>query len=341
MKKHCNQAGTPPGTTWRISSNELYTCRVADPRDLPGIHADNMMAGLAPGERLRYLLYSPIWEGKLAPFGITAEPASHAFAVAQDRFLISRDSHVKGAAPVLRIVPFSDVLYVQLGSSFCLGWFAVLFAEPARPAYKLLLFQAIRKDRFAAAIREYRSSVAQGHNLDPAQSEAAWDRVWGQDLSQAQRIRELLVFGERPIRALHSSELWVEQRSLWKRKWSCIVCEELLLATDIGIFHVARETYDRLVTWNIGMNVVYVPHQAVRSAAIAQKVLLGKRVNYVRLNLARKNVTTCLEVPFDESDVEKAEELVRHLMGRESSWNQKQVQAQSTHLTPSAKGVQT
>jgi hypothetical protein len=239
---------------------------------------------------------------------------------------------------VLRIVPFSDVLYVQLGSSFCLGYFAVLFAEHASPAYEPLLFRAIRRDRFAAAIREYRSSVAQGHNLEPAHSEAAWDKVWGQDLSQAERIRELLVSAESPIHALHSSELWVEQQGFWKRKWSCISCEGLLLATDIGVFHMARETYDRPVTWNIGMNVLCMPHQAVQSAVTIQKVLLGKRVNYVRLSLARKNVTTCLEVPFDESDIQTAEDLVRHLTGGESSWNQKQLQAQSTYLTPSAQG---
>jgi hypothetical protein len=170
VKKRYDQAGTRQETARRHSGHEPYAHRVADPRDLPGTHADNMMAGLAPGEKFRYLLYSPIWEGKWAPFGITTEPASHAIALAHDRFLISRDSHVESAAPPLSTIPSADVLYLQLGSSFCLGWFAVLFAEQAGPACESLLFPAIGRDRFAAAIRQYRSSVAQGQNLDPAQS---------------------------------------------------------------------------------------------------------------------------------------------------------------------------
>lgn len=312
MKKQRNQAGTVRETGWRLSGNEPYPCRVARPRDLPGIHADSITAGLAPGETLRYLLYSPIWEGgRRAPFGITAEPASHAAAVAHNRFLISRDPRVEGAAPALLTIPFADVLYLQLGSAFCLGWFAVLFAEQAGPACESLLFRAIRRDRFASAIREYRSSAARGHSPDPAQSGTAWEKVWRQcPYPQAERIRELLVPGERPRGLLHSSEQWVKQRGLWRSKWSCVACEGLLFATDIGVFYVARETYDRPVTWNVGMNVIYAPGQAVQSAAIAQKVVLGKRLHHLELTLGRKDVAACLEVPFDESEVEKAEDLV-------------------------------
>lgn len=337
MEKHCSQTETPREPTKWSSGHEPCACRVEDARDLPPRHADAMTAALMPGEKLRYLLYSPIWDGNQAPFGITAEPASHAVAVAHDRFLVSRYSHAEGATPTLRVIPFSDVLYVQLGSSFCLGWFAVLFAEQARAAYEPLLFRALSRDCFAAAICEYRRSSAEALSQSPATPGAAWKELWRQcSHSQAERIQELLFPGERPMGALRSSEQWVEQRGLWKRKWSCISCEGLLLGTNIGVFHVARETYERPVTWNIGMNVVHVPYAAIRSATIAQKVILGKRLHHVRLILARRNVATCLEVPFDESDIETAEGLVRHLTGGEASWSQSQVQAQSMYLRPSA-----
>jgi len=316
-------------TPGRHSGREPCPYDVAEACDLPGLHADNMMAGLGAGEKPRYLLYSPIWEGKSAPFGITAEPASHAVAVTHDRFVISRDFHAKSAKPELRTIPFSNVIYVQLGSSFCLGWFAVRFAERGPAACELMLFPAIGRDHFAAAVREYRSAIAHGRGPDPAQPAPTWDSIWGQDRLQAERMRELLVRGERPICALHSSELWVEQRSLWKSKWRCISYEGLLLATNTGIFHLSRETYDRPTTWNIGMNVLCVPYETVQSALIGQKVILGRRLHCLQLTLARKNASTCLEVPFAEADTEAGQAVVEHLAGAESSGSNRQVQVQS------------
>ena len=225
---------------------------------------------------------------------------------------------------------------MQLGSSFCLGWFAVSFAGQARAAYESVLFRAVRRDRFAAAIRQYRSNAAQSRPWNPAQPGPGWEKVWGQDRSQAERIGELLVPNEHPIGALHTSEQWAEQRSFWKRKWSCSSREGLLLATDMGVFQVARETYDRPVTWNIGMNVVYAPLQAVRSATIFGRALFGKRLHHVQVTLGIRDVTTCLEVPFDDNDIDAAKDLVQDLTARGSSWSQNQVHAESMNLTPSA-----
>ncbi len=316
--------------TTRHSGREPCPYDVAQPGDLPGVHAINVTAALAPGEKVRYALYSPIWDGRSAPFGISAEPASHAVVVGRDRFVISRDVHRDGASPGVRTVPFSDILYVQLGSSFCLGWLAVLFAAGGKAALETMLFPALGRDHFAAAVREYRSAVAQSAERDSAQSALLWDEVWMQDRLQAERTGELLVPGETPISALHSHELWAEQRGLWKRKWTCLSREGLLVLTNAGILHVARETYNRPVTWNIGMNVVCVPGEAVQSLAISTKLLSGRRLHYVQIVLARADAPACLEVPVAEDGVEAARGLSDHLLEAGILVGSKQVEAPAT-----------
>jgi len=87
-----------PETELRRESNgrESWVFRAADPSELLGVHAEHIGRALDPGEELRYLLYSPMWEGHGGPFDITAPPASHAVAVSERRFLISRDPHLPG-----------------------------------------------------------------------------------------------------------------------------------------------------------------------------------------------------------------------------------------------------
>jgi hypothetical protein len=276
--------------------HEPCACRLDDPRDLPRRHAEAMTAALGPGEELRCLLYSPIWEGRWAPFGLSAQPAAHAVAVTRERLLISRDTHAQGRPAQLRVIPLSNVLYLQLGSSFCLGWFSVEFAEEGTAARESILFEAVGRGRFAEAVRECRRAAAAAPAAGPALPDPAWQR----DRLQAERVAELLLPGERPLAALRSSERWEERRWLFRRKWKCIAPEGLLLVTDGGILRVTRETYERPVRWNIGMNVVCMARQAVRSAVRADKDASGQRVRRLMLVLARQGVTTCQEASYDD-----------------------------------------
>src|SRR5437667_6696230 len=118
---------TPSG--WQSTGREPGVFRAERPEELFGVHADLIAAALTPGERLRYLLYAPIWDGGEAPFGIWSHPASHAVAVTEHRFLLSEDRHTKGIIPSVRAIPFDQVLYVELGRALLLGWFAIRFIE--------------------------------------------------------------------------------------------------------------------------------------------------------------------------------------------------------------------
>jgi hypothetical protein len=89
-----NSQGKSQGAPeYKSSGREPYVFRVEKPEDLRGlhicVHADLMERALRCDEELLYLLYSPIFEAKKAPFGLQASPASHAVAVTKRRFIIS------------------------------------------------------------------------------------------------------------------------------------------------------------------------------------------------------------------------------------------------------------
>jgi hypothetical protein len=145
---------------WRSSGKEPYVFRVERPDDLRGlhigVHADLMERALRPDEGLLYLLYAPVWPEKKGPFGLHATPASHAVAVTKYRFIISEDRHKEGIAPTVQSIPFDQVLYVQLGSALCLGWFVIQFVEGKKTFCTTLFFTATGIGYFETLIRQYR-----------------------------------------------------------------------------------------------------------------------------------------------------------------------------------------
>jgi len=56
------------GTEWRSVGREPNVYEAQTPGDLLGVHAELIASSLLPGEELRYLLYSPIWDGTWTPF---------------------------------------------------------------------------------------------------------------------------------------------------------------------------------------------------------------------------------------------------------------------------------
>jgi len=226
---------------FRSNGREPYVFRVYHPGELFGSHADLMRATLGPEERPLYLLYSPIWEGEEAPFGVRAPSASHAVAVTDERFIVSEDRHQTGVPATVLNIPFRRVIEVELGNALLIGWFTLRFIRDRDVVSSSLLFPASTGMlHFAAAIRHYRRAT-QPAPASSSQGGMAWHEVLGATRTLlAGTIQALVLEGERAEHAVLSSETW-SGTARRRKPPVCLSANGILLLTDCGILHAEEQ----------------------------------------------------------------------------------------------------
>jgi hypothetical protein len=286
----------------RSRGREPWVFRVGKPEELPGAHSDLIAAAIRPGERLRYLLYSPIFEARTAPFGIEAYPASHALAVGEGRFLVSADGHREGKTAQLREVFFDQVLWVELGSALLLGWLVIRFVEGGSLRSLSLFYPATGTHHFEAILRAYRS-LAQTHAEAPPAALIDWPNVAGPvEPLLRERVERLMVEGERTVGLFVSLARWQTDRRarrtwrIWKSAPLCTVPSSLLLVSNLGFLYAVDEPPLRPGTLSFGVNVVAISRRQVKSAAL-------KRASYpplLQLTMGTGPTAPRLDLPWDD-----------------------------------------
>jgi hypothetical protein len=289
------------GTEWRSRGDEPFVYRADAPKDLLGVHAEVIASGLSPGESLRYLLYSPIWRGHQAPFGIRAEPASHAVAVAEDRFLVSHNPHAEGVEPTLDVIPFDKVLLVEVGTAHLLGWFSVRFVDEGKVNRLSMLFRSVGVEHFEAAVREYRMADAKDHPGGHVHNPAQWKQIWAKvPKPQAAGIEPLIAKGESALGVVQTSQSWGIRKRLWKEVPVCQSCDGVLIPTNFGLIYAADEASVSPSMRSYGVNVSCVPRQAIAAASIRHELTRSAFSGRLRLELRRGHTAIPFELPFDE-----------------------------------------
>jgi hypothetical protein len=307
---------TPESSEWQSVGREPRVYPAKEPSDLLGVHGEIMAAGLEPGERLRYMLYSPIWDGEDAPFGIKAVPASHGVAVTDTAILISANRH-DGTSPTFRRIPFDHILCVQLGTALLLGWFSVRYAEDVGvPATTSLLFTATGVEYFSAAVREYRMARMRqsgGHHVDFV---SRWEEFWKQQPADiVNRLKPLLCADENYVSSLHCEPKWSSVRWLWRRKPVCVVEESLLVATDAGLLWADRKREFRPNMYSFGINVSCIAPEDVVEASISSKAVDGLHVPCFDLVVKKAETLMAFEIPFDTAFEPEAKNIATNICG--------------------------
>ena len=311
MKKHFENPKVE-GTDWRSRGDEPFVYRADAPKDLLGVHAEVIASGLSRAESLRYLLYSPIWQGHQAPFGIRGEPASHALAVATDRFLISHNPHTEGVEPTLQVVPFDKVLLVELGKAHLLGWFSMRFADEGQVNRVSILFRSAGIEPFAAAVREYRAADARGRLTMSTGSRMRWKPVWRRvPTPQAVLMEPLVTPRENPLGIVRTSQTWGIRKRLWKEVPVCLSCDGVLIVTNLGLMYAADEAAVSPSMRSYGVNVYCIPRRAIAAATIRHELSHSTFVGRLRLELRRGDVSMPFDLPFDERVTARAITLAR------------------------------
>jgi hypothetical protein len=320
MKHFESERTSAKSQNWRSSGREPYVFSVDRPQDLFGVHAHLIEAALRRNEGIRYLIYAPIWQGREAPFGIHASPASHGVAVTEDRFLISEDHHIREIAPTILSIPFDQVLCVEVGSALILGWLVIRFLENDKLSCTSLLYSATTGgDHFNSAIREYRRIIRPTYKL-PSRRGLQWHEVYQHTpLVQGDRLRSLTVKGEYPVHMVRSSEFWGSKKRWWKTVPVSLAANATLISTNVGLTFAVEESAIRPNAFSFGVNISCISFNAVKSAHLFEEKKDQEHLRFLRLGVGRNSVSVNFDIPFDEESYKATNNLVRYLMEEISS----------------------
>jgi hypothetical protein len=301
------------------SGHESWVFQAHAVDELCGHHAGLVGGALRPGERPDYLLYSPLREIAAGPFGLERTRGSHAIAVTSDRFIVSRDPHRATQTPVVRDIPFSSVLAVELGEALTLGWLVVRFVADGRATSETICFQSSGIDHFRAAARAWRaradSASAPGAAPAPASAPAPEDdeRAPGPSYLRHQ-VSPLLLSGERACVALHAGEVWRPDTA--RRRSACVSREISCVVTDRALVVAQSEAPPRRGTLVFAVNVTLIDRRAIRDVAVRTERGPAPAVTSAAIVVERKGVRRQLDLALGQLPPPSAEALATELLRR-------------------------
>jgi hypothetical protein len=294
---------------YKSRGRELHVFKADSPEGLLGVHTDLIASSLKPEERIHYLLYAPIREAGNAPFGIHAETASHALAVTDHRFLISKDRHIDKVTPTVQDIPFSQVICVEIGSALLLGWLAIHFIENGQLSCASLFYTARGSHHFERAIHAFRQLYGKTNNHWPAES-IPWTEVWEQTPKpQTEILKSIILEEEKPAYLFHSTETWGTEKR--RRKQVCLATEGLLLITDWGVLHAVDERPISPHILSYGVNVYCIPPGVLYSASYLEKEEHGLCRHILRLQAGKPPAIMNIDIPFDGNAHDNVADSVR------------------------------
>lgn len=297
---------------YHSSGKEPYVFRADGPEGLIGVHAELIASAVEPGEKIYYLLYAPIRKAGNAPFDIQAEPGSHAVAVTDHRFLISKDFHDEEAPPSIRSIPFDRILRIEVGSALLLGWFVVTFEDDGVLSKSSLFYTSTGSHHFEAAVREYRRLTGKTPAFSN-ETAIGWHAVWRlTPHSQIDFLKSLITDEERPVNILRFRETWMKVKKSDKK--ICLTTEGVILATDRrGCLHVTEEKPISPGILAYGINAFCFPIDIVRSALIVKGEKDNLAPGILRIELERTSVLVNHDLPLAQESFESAKEWLEHL----------------------------
>ena len=291
---------------------EPWIFRAASPEDLlVGAHPAAIAGALDPGEELRYLLYSPVWDSRPAAVGAPrAELASHAVAVTSARFVISRDLHHRGDPPQVWSVAFESLLAVELGRSVLTGWLLLRFDDGRQFAELPVIFHATAGGHhFAAAVRAYRRASSPDGGPGPtAGSVSVWDDAWVDRPYGLKEIADDLLLPAEALRErVATREVWRGAKRRAGTAASCDGTAGLLLLTDRGLLHVLRTEDGHRGPMDFGVAATVLPLDGLDRVELGRDGSTGTEGEFLRLVLARRETEWALRVRLVDQPAAAAE----------------------------------
>ena len=250
---------------YESSGREPHVFRADKPNGLLGIHRTQIAASIEPHEKIYYLINAPIREAHAIPFGIKAEPASHAVAVTQGRFIVSRNSHRHEEQPTIHSIPFPNIAFVELGNSLLLGWTAIHYSDADRSACLSFAFNAKGFHHFVAAIRAYR--CLRSHDpaeLDHAGHSPVVSPPQTPPKEEIPLLQAILTENEQIEQFFNFEETWYKPRKRGESA-SCLTPKSMVAITNHGLIHIIEQPPLRPKMISFGINACFFTLDTVDS----------------------------------------------------------------------------
>ncbi len=294
---------------WKSSGKESWVFRVDHPCELMGVHAKLIDKALLPHEKIEYCLYSPRKSASSAPFGLEAEEASYGICVTDKRFIVSKNNHVNGIAPVLISIDFSNILYCNIGRTLLLGWFSISHVQDGKIKSTTITFNSTGRDYFGKAFRSYKKYgiLLNENELDiDLLSVGSFIRKIS-DTIHRDHLRKLMTINERCISTFNCRYVWsspkVKKLFYRKSRQSYLVSKATILLTNKALL-IARDSVGFTISNSV--DVLCVPLERISSCSLSRENN-DKKAYKMEISFINEGTFLTLNIPLmsDAEDVEK------------------------------------
>jgi len=207
---------------WDSSGREDWVFSVKHPCELIGVHAKLIDKELKDSEKIEYCIYAPRVSSTSTPFGLRSEESSCGFCATDNRFIITKNRHIKGVEPSLTSIDFTDVVYFNIGSALLLSWVSITYVQDGKLKHLPILFSSNGRHHFEKALRSYKkyclSLNTDESSLDTFSASAFIHKI--SDNIHRKYLKTLISQNERLILTFSCQYLWhkaAEKKSFFRK----------------------------------------------------------------------------------------------------------------------------
>jgi hypothetical protein len=287
---------------WESSGGEDWVFSVKHPCELMGVHAKLIDAHLKDSEKVEYCIYSPRVSSTSTPFGFKSEESSWGLCATDNRFIISKNRHVKNAEPELFSISFGDVLYFNIGRALLLSWFSITYALEKEKRHIDILFASNGRHHFEKALRsckKYQNAVTTDvFGLESFSAASFIHKIHNK--RHAGSLKTLISSGEKCLCAFSCQCLWdkfLEKKSFFRKSEVFYYprSNATFLLTNKALL-LARDSLETGVS--NGVDILNMPLVKIKTASVLEEKLNDSTIQKIKISLAAATEDCSIEIPF-------------------------------------------
>jgi len=287
---------------WESSGKESWVFSVRHPCELIGVHAKLIDNQLRESEKIECCIYAPRISSTSTPFGLRVEESSSGVCVTDNRFIISKNRHIKDLEPSLFFISFDDILYLNIGRALLLGWFSITYAQGKEKKQIDILFSSIGRHHFEKALRSYKK-YQNAVNTDEYESEsfsAAGFIHKIQNKIHADSLKTLISSGEKLLCAFSCQYLWdksFEKRSFFRKKkfFYYPQSKATFLLTNKTLL-LARDSLETGIT--NGVDILTMSLGKIKAVSAIKENLNDSLIQRIKISLDQAAEEYLVEIPY-------------------------------------------
>jgi len=275
---------------WESSGGEDWVFNVKHPCELIGVHAKLIDKELKDSEKIEYCIYAPRISSTSTSFGFESEESSCGFCATDNRFIVTKNRHIKDTEPSLASIGFKDILYFNIGSALLLSWVSVTYVRDGKLEQMPILFASNGRHHFAKALRSYKKYClainSEGLNLDTFSASGFIHKI--SDNIHRDYLRILISTNERFILTFSCQYLWyktIEKKSLFRKSQESWAASKATVLFTTKALLIARNSLKDSV--GSCTDVLNVPLDKVSSLFLQEEKADDRAIHKLRINFIK------------------------------------------------------